>query len=356
MNEPHILTLNFDCLERILKLLDLESLCSVSETCKQLKSDAEFVFKNSKFAKSKDRLQEQLPSITDGPKWERTLRNFGHLMQSVYLIAELIEIVATILEKIQQKMPLMREVTIEPCVCHLDIKRILPFFPNVERLELISASFPTAQSEACELLVGLSGKLETLALFGKKRSPTSDFVDTLCNFKSLKTLQLFLDTKDMTLVLNNLAAKDVPIENLRLVSDLDDDLVDSICKFKIQKLRHFSTNDEHLFVQLVRKSPHLNELVVYFDNGSALDFLQKIIPSAENLTHFMFAESDGGFDIDTNDYEILVKIVQRRCSGIKLKIFVQCEFPLKVHPDSLRQHEKSVEIKKYQFVEGRWYW
>lgn len=355
MNESHILTLNFDCLERILKFLDLESLCSVAETCKQLRNDTGIVFKNLKCAKSKHRLNEEIPYLTDIPKWERILQNFGHLIQSVYLIAEVINSTATVFEKIQQKMLLMKEITLEPCTCHMDIKRILSFCPNVKRLELISCRFSTAK--ACEVLVEVFGKLEELIWLSRDLTLNSELIDILCNFKRLKTLQLNFITKDMTFLLNSLAAKDVPIENLYLLQALDDDLVDSICKFKIKKLgcEYCTKYNQHLSVRLMERLPHLTELVYSCDDGLGLDLLQKILPFTENLAYFTCLE-DSDFDIDTNDYENLVKIIQRRCSGIKLKIFTKCEFPISVHPDSLRQHIKYLEIKKYQFVEDRWYW
>lgn len=351
MNESHILTLNFDCLERILKLLDLESLCSVAETCKQLRDDAGIVFKNSKFAKSKYRLNEEIPSTIQGYKWQRILRNFGHLIQSLYLVDGFIKITALILVKFQQKMPLIKEITFNNCRSHSDIQKILSFCPNVERLELISSSL----SSVCKVLVKLSGKLEELLFSEERRTLSSEFIDILCNFKRLKTLQLSLDTKDMTFLLNNLAAKDVPIENLHLPCDLDDDLTDSICKFKIQKLEYDDCRkcNKHLLIKLVQRLPHLTELVVYCDDGLGLDLLQKILPLSENLAYFKLPEKHKKFEINTSDYESMVKIVQRRCSGVKLKIFA--EFPINVHPDSLRQHSKYLEIQKNEFFEDSWY-
>lgn len=241
---------------------------------------------------------------------ERTFKNFGHLYQYTFLshidLAELRKRKG----KLQQLKKLKMSAT-----KHEEALHFLRLCPNIEKFHMWACYVTTL--EACAYLDCLSKNLTVFIWRDIDMPATSKFIDTLSDFKHLKSLGVPLNTEDTNLLIKSLVQKGVQLEVLFLSCTINDDLIDSIVNCKgIKILQHTFDNptwNYYLLIELAKGLPELAEIhMLGLEKCVTTDLIQKILPYAENLTMFRLYVFVGEIEFTTNGYKSLVDIVKCR--------------------------------------------
>lgn len=239
-----------------------------------------------------------------------------------------------------------------------DLEQFIEMNPNLKAL-MIGKEYWTDEFVNCIHLIGekLSSlvELEIDTFDHPNEQQLQMCARSFCKLGSLKVLK-FNCTENFVAepLINEHAKNEIQIEHLQLISArFDDGSMKSLLQLKHIKILELDTvanlTERHI-IELTKELSVLEKFVLKTSEIKeylTIDGLVEMIKHAKKLSHFILCDSSN-IKIDINDYQTMLKAVQKRSAQLHLSIGISnCE--INVSGDILSENRNWLSIKVLRF-------